>query len=680
MAQIFSLSPSVVVREFDFSTYIPSVDTTSGAVAGVFNWGPVEDRTLISSEDELVFRFGPPTQSNFETWFTALNFLSYGGQGGGLWVSRAANNAKNAIAGPTYTNATSSNTTVKNLGDFNSQGTAVANSGSTYYLAKFPGSTGSTLKISVCDSANAYNTTLANTTANDSVTFSFTTGSNTANVVVVNSANNVTLANTSANNILAAISVGDYIKAGNTSVGYQFLKVSGKTVTSAVNSSAVSASINVSTIFTMSSNVSQTTLDRYWEFYSLVDRAPGTSNFVADRGGAGDELHVVVVDEDGILTGTPGEVVEVFKNLSRATDSEREDGGTDYYATIINHDSKFIYWAYDRAGSVSNTAVNMTALNTAPLNLSFWGGADGDDESTISPAALTRAYDQFKSAEDVDIALVMAGKARGGVLDTLMANYIIDNIVEFRKDCVAFVSPRREAVVNNFLSPEEDVVLFRNQLRSTSYAVLDSGYKYQYDRYNNVYRWVPLNGDIAGLCVRTDMDRDPWWSPAGFNRGQIKNVVQLAFNPNKIKRDYLYKNGVNPVVAFPGEGTILFGDRTLLTKPSAFDRINVRRLFIVMEKAIATAAKYLLFEFNDEFTRATFRNMVEPYLRDIQGRRGIYAFKVRCDATNNTPEVIDSNQFVGDILVQPAKSINVIVLNFVATRTGVDFSEIPARL
>ncbi len=240
-----------------------------------------------------------------------------------------------------------------------------------------------------------------------------------------------------------------------------------------------------------------------------------------------------------------------------------------------------------------------------------------------------------------------------------------------------FASPERGDVVGVQAGTQADnIVEFRNALRSTSYGVLDSGYKYTYDRYNDVYRFVPLNGDTAGLCVRTDNIRDPWFSPAGFNRGQIKNIVKLAYNPDKADRDTLYKAGVNPVVTFPGQGTLLFGDKTLLAKPSAFDRINVRRLFIVLEKAIATAAKFTLFEFNDDFTRAQFRNLVEPYLREIQGRRGIYDFKVVCDTTNNTPEVIDSNQFIGDIYIKPARSINFIQLNFVAVRTGVEFSEV----
>jgi phage tail sheath protein FI len=292
---------------------------------------------------------------------------------------------------------------------------------------------------------------------------------------------------------------------------------------------------------------------------------------------------------------------------------------------------------------------------------------------------MASAYDKFQSAEDVDISLLLTGKSQYGVYGEGLANYLIDNIAETRKDCVVFVSPTQETIVNNPGDELNDVVQFRNAVRSTSYAVIDGNYKWQYDKYNDIYRWVPLNGDVAGTVVRTDDQREPWFSPAGFNRGHIKNVVKLGWNPNKGNRDILYKAGINPVVSFPGQGTILYGDKTALAKPSAFDRINVRRLFIVLEKAIATASKFTLFELNDEFTRASFRNMVEPYLRDIKGRRGIYDFRVVCDSTNNTPERIDRNEFWGDIYIKPARSINFIQLNFIAVRTGVNFDEIVGR-
>jgi phage tail sheath protein FI len=327
-------------------------------------------------------------------------------------------------------------------------------------------------------------------------------------------------------------------------------------------------------------------------------------------------------------------------------------------------------------------ATGLTNAGSAAAATTFGGGAqpvvesfiNGSDGSAGTAGEYQRAYDLFKSAEDVDVSIILGGSSVSAT-----AVHLINNIAEYRKDCVVCLSPEQADVVNNtsYVGAEvDDSVTFRNTLPSSSYAVLDSGYKYQYDKYNDVYRWVPLNGDTAGTMARTDQVRDPWYSPAGLTRGRIKNVVKLAFNPNKTDRDQLYKNGINPVVTFPGEGTILFGDRTLLASPSAFDRINVRRLFIVLEKAIAIAARQSLFEFNDPFTRSQFVSLVEPFLRDVQGRRGITDFRVVCDETNNTPEIIDRNEFVGDIYIKPARSINFIQLNFVAVRTGVEFDEV----
>ena len=422
------------------------------------------------------------------------------------------------------------------------------------------------------------------------------------------------------------------------------------------------------------------TITRNWEYFQSVDKAPGSSDYNTSFGNtaAVDEVHVVVSDQDGKFTGVPGTILEVYQGLSRATDAKTQDGATNYYVNVLNQSSQYLWWTNHRSGYSVNTAINIATTATAtPLSLSFQGGNDGFDETTVGTyiGNITNAYDLFASTENVDVALVMAGKT-AGTNGTQLANYLIDNVANVRKDCVVFVSPQSADVVNNVGSELSSVTTFRNNLRSTSYAVLDSGYKYQYDKYNDIYRWVPLNGDVAGLCVVTDTQRDPWWSPAGFNRGQIKNIIKLAYNPKQADRDVLYPAGVNPVVTFPGQGTILYGDKTLLAKPSAFDRINVRRLFIVLEKAIATASKFTLFEFNDAFTRSQFVSLVTPFLKDIQGRRGIYDFKVVCDETNNTGEVIDGNRFVGDIYIKPARSINFIQLNFVAVRTGVEFSEI----
>ena len=414
-----------------------------------------------------------------------------------------------------------------------------------------------------------------------------------------------------------------------------------------------------------------------WQYASNFDSAPGTSPYAASVGGSNDEIHVIVIDEDGLFSGSQNTVLEKYSFVSKASDAKNADGTNNFYKNVINDRSGYVWWGnhpHERIQGTSNwgsQAAGVTFANTtANATVSLAGGVSADSPSAGN---LQTAFSQFSNDELFDVSLIPLG-----AVDSATAIYVINNVAEVRKDCIVFVSPELADVVNNIGDEATDVTAFRDTLPSSSYAVMDSGFKYQYDRYNDVYRYVPLNGDTAGLAVRTDFVADPWFSPAGFNRGQIKNVVKLPFSPKKSERDTLYKKGVNPVVTFPGQGTVLFGDKTLLAKPSAFDRINVRRLFIVLEKAIATASKFQLFEFNDAFTRAQFRNLVEPFLRDVQGRRGITDFKVVCDETNNTGEVIDRNEFVADIFIKPARAINFIQLNFIATRTGISFEEVGA--
>ena len=395
-----------------------------------------------------------------------------------------------------------------------------------------------------------------------------------------------------------------------------------------------------------------------------------------------------MVDEDGLWTGVPGTVLEKFAFVSKASDGKKADGTNNYYKDVINGQSRYIWWM-DHTTSVS-TSVGGSGTSGVAWGQAAAGRAfkdlsavvtrslsGGVDDLTATDGELQTGFEIFANAELYDISLIALGKASSTV-----ATYVINNVAETRLDCVVFASPEDvssgDIITLTGSDAADAIVAYRDELPSSSYAVLDSGYKYQYDRYNDKYRYVPLNGDVAGLAARTDYTNDPWWSPAGLNRGQIKNVVRLAFNPGKTERDTLYKAGVNPVVNFPGQGTVLYGDKTLLSKPSAFDRINVRRLFIVLEKAIATAAKYQLFEFNDSFTRAQFKNLVEPFLRDVQGRRGVTDFRVVCDDTNNTGEIIDRNEFVADIYIKPNRSINFITLNFIAARSSVAFTEIGA--
>ena len=686
----FQISPGVNISEIDLTTVVPSVATTVGAIGGVFRWGPVEERVLITSENNLVNRFGKPTGINPETFFTAASFLNYSNA---LFVTRAANtSAVFAAVANSGAGAAGVNNTVKNEDAYEN----VSFDSGIDYVGKWPGALGNSLKISVCDNANAYseafdlladpvaatNTSFAD--ANTKITLSV--GSNTATVTLANSAaltgdTPVPFANT----VQALFTVGDFIEVGNSSIGKQSLKITsvGDVLvvnTAGSNSGVASFTLSLNDPLKLSENISSNTVTRYWEYYNQVDAAPGTSLFQSQTStgntSAVDEVHVVVVDEDGDFTGSPGAVLEVFEGLSRATDAKTRDGASNYYKTVLNEQSAYVWWAADRSGAASAAAASLTSsTNDTPLTLSFAGGVD-NDETTVAFADIARAYDLFASAEDVDISLVLTGRSSGGTNGEQAANYLIDNIAESRKDCVVFASPQKADVVNNLGSEADDIVTFRNSVRSSTFAVLDSGYKYMYDKYNDVNRYIPLNGDIAGTCVITDNSRDPWYSPAGTARGQIRNSIKLAFNPNRAERDLLYKNGVNPVITQPGQGTILFGDKTLSANPSAFDRINVRRLFIVLEKAIARAAKSLMFEFNDEFTRAQFRNIIEPFLRDVQGRRGITDFKVVCDTTNNTADVVDGNRFVGDIYIKPARSINFIQLNFVAVRSGIEFSEI----
>ena len=410
-----------------------------------------------------------------------------------------------------------------------------------------------------------------------------------------------------------------------------------------------------------------------WTYEAEFDGTPGTSSFASQNAGANDEMHIIVIDEDGKFTGTSGTVLEKFAYVSKGSDAKNDDGSSNYYVNVINERSQYVYVMNHGAnGSNWGTPVSNTTFvaGDKSYTASLAGGLDG----APADGDIILAYDKFVNPEEVDVSLIVTGAA-----SQVVSEHIVDNIAESRKDCVVFISPEYSDVVNNAGGETTAITSYRNQFNSSSYAFMDSGWKYQFDKYNNVYRWVPLNGDIAGLCVRTDTERDPWFSPAGFNRGRIKNVVKLSWNPKKADRDDLYKIGVNSVCTFPGEGVVLFGDKTMLAKPSAFDRINVRRLFIVLEKAIARASRYSLFELNDEFTRAQFVSLIEPFLRDVQGRRGVYDFRVVCDESNNTPEVIDRNEFIGDIYIKPARSINFIQLNFVAVRTGVAFDEIVGR-
>jgi len=406
-----------------------------------------------------------------------------------------------------------------------------------------------------------------------------------------------------------------------------------------------------------------------WTYANSFTSTPATSTSVSNRGGANDEMHIIVLDVNGKFTGTSNTVLEKFPFVSKANDAKNFDGSSNYYKDVLNQKSNYIWWMSHPDSTNWGTVNSSYTLLATRITSTLANGANG----AVTAGNIQTAFNKVANPDSEEVSLIVTGPATEATIENAIS------IAETRKDCVVFCSPEKSDVVDNSGSEENDVTAFRDTITSSSYAVMDSGWKYQYDKYNDVYRWLPLNGDVAGLCARTDQERDPWFSPAGTNRGVIRNVIKLAWNPTKSNRDVLYNRGINPVVTFQGEGTVLFGDKTLLSRPSAFDRINVRRLFIVLEKSIARAARTSLFEFNDTFTRSQFVNIVEPYLRDVQGRRGITDFRVICDETNNTAEVIDRNEFVGDIYIKPARSINFIQLNFVAVRSGVSFEEIVGR-
>jgi phage tail sheath protein FI len=553
----FQVSPGVQVNEIDATGVVPAVSTSIGGTTGSFNWGPVEEIVTVTSEKELAENFGTPDSNTYKYFLTAASFLKYGAA---LKVVRAKTG---------HVNATSAGGGLFIGNDTNYEDRGSVTEGS--WVAKYPGTLGNSIKISVCP----------------------------ADLTAWNG----------------------------------------------------------------------------WAYKSSFSARPETSDYAEDlgKGSAADELHIAVIDIDGAWSGKAGTVLETFEFLSQGSDAKGADGSSNYYVDVVNARSAYVRWLSLPAGltDAGDTIANTTTYTTvnAAIDSSLTGGTD---DNLPDHGELNTALQVLADVNTVDVNLVFGYPDVNGSAD------IAGNLITFannRKDCMAFVSPPIEDS-KDITNPGQEVTGWVEGLTSTSYASVDSSAVYVYDKYNDVYRWIGAAGHIAGLCANTDNVADAWFSPAGVNRGQLLGITKLAWNPNKAERDDLYKKRCNPLVSLPGQGTILFGDKTLLKRPSAFDRINVRRLFIVLEKAISTAAEGQLFEFNDEFTRAQFRNLVEPFLRDVKGRRGLTDFAVVCDTTNNTSQVIDANSFVADIFIKPARSINFINLNFVATRTGVDFSEI----
>jgi len=619
---VFSVSPSVNVREVDLTTSIPAITTPPAVIAGVFRWGPVNERVLISSEIELSNVFGTPTDFNAETFFVAADFLSYSNA---LYVTRVVDGDA-----------------AKSLEDTDTP----------YFQARHFGELGNSLEVAyVSVSASAGIDPEVRNNFEDNL-FEDLIDSN-----IVFGVNQIILDITEDYNIGssgAELKPGDVLRIGNSSVGFQDLVIVNitDTFTSDANTGAELFTYNIT--FDRNYTLPETNGEnlqfiRRWKYASLFESAPAVGDF-----------HIVVIDRDGSITGQAGTVLERYENLSTTSGAKFADGSNRFYSDVIA----------ERSNWIESTETSLSGVIAREYN-ALINGDNGNDENSVSLGAIASGYDIYKEGNEVDISFILQGRP-----SVNLANYLISNVADYRRDAVLFVSPRKVDVVNVASSQTQlnNIIAYRNALQNSSYWVMDSGYKYRYDKYNDVFRWVPLNGDMAGLASLVE----PWESPAGFRKGRVRNVIKLAFNPNKSQRDQLYGRDVNPVITQVGQGTILFGDKTGLgtSTGSAFTRINVRRLFITVEKAIATISAGFLFEFNDEFTQNQFRQITDPFLRDIQGRRGIIDFRVISDATVNTPQVIDSNTFRANIFIKPARAINFIELTFVATRTGVEFEEI----
>ena len=687
-------SPGVIVTEQDLSQVITSPSSTIGAIAGEFPNGPCMSPTLISSEQELVDIFGKPTQSNYATFFTAANFLQYSNK---LYVTRAIDEKSNNASD----DWTTANVQILSIDSY--EDALLNNTYSTkYFTAKTPGTKYNGLQISICSDPNKYfNSTQA---ARDQSTGAILTlngntipvGANTtANTQIIKFDSIIGGNRYSANLNLIADGGWDmvvdlYYPTGMITV--PVLTVTSNTITtSAAAATRLKSSVSGSVNWNNNKALGVVPYNIRWAS-STVDglgnswqNRPTTSQYVKDQGGSNDLMHIVVYDGSGSVSGTAWSVLEVFPNVSKAIDARNDDGSSNYYQEVLKRNSKYIYSIKHYGSNWGSVAAN---TSFSVQDNAVWKLNKGSDFA-VGADDVVKAYGTFDDKERIDVSLILTGDAHRGSPAVLQK--ALELSATTRKDCMTCISPVKlsDCVVSKSWA-ETDILKKLCDYGDpssasyivtypTSYGVMDSAWKYQFDKYWNTYRYVPLNGDIAGLIARTEYERDSWWSPAGLNRGKIKGAIKLSWNPNQSQRDELYSNNINPVVAFPNEGVILYGDKTLQEKDSAFDRINVRRLFITLEKTIATAAKYSLFEFNDEFTRAQFIALVDPYLRDIKGRRGIYDYKIVCDATNNTPQVIDTNRFIGSIYIKPARSINYIELNFVAVGTGVDFATITDR-
>ena len=720
------LSPGVLIREVDQTVgRSENVLDNIGAIAGPFAIGPVDEAITIETEQQLINTYGKPmsTDRQYEYWMSASSFLSYGGILKVVRTGGGSLNNSNAAVGMANTTLS-----IDNYDDFEENH---LNDNSFVYASKNPGSWANDLKVCTIDNAadqrigiNTTNPLAAGAIVGHGVTSALSN-------VVIPGAGTTTTFNGYLKGIITGVStdtvngnstidvkiVSQVSSAGTeTKLNYQqsnsarsYEAADGITF---VNNSGISTGNGTATSVVSSVDwYDQQTLGLsnsivYWK--SLAPK-PIDNNFSSSRSGRNDSIHVVVVDDKGTVTGSQGSILEKFLSLSKAKDSTADgDNPTrTYYKDYVALNSRYIYAGYNTSqaadgyhGTSPKANGFSTGYTTITVGAGLWGqDAQGIEFSSIGNKSYTlgggvdyqvgggmaatlgglnTSYNVFGNKEEVAVDFIMMGPSLLEETESQAKANLIISLAEGRKDCMAVVSPHRANVVNvnNAATQTENLLRYYSALSSSSYAVFDSGYKYTYDRFNNEFRYLPCNPDVAGLMVRTSIESFPWFSPAGLTRGVLNNAIKLSYNPSKPQRDVLYGSRINSIVNQRGSGILLFGDKTALAYSSAFDRINVRRLFLTVEQALEGAANAQLFQLNDSITRSNFVNIVEPYLRDVEAKRGVYGFLVVCDDTNNTPDIIDNNEFRADIYLKPTKAINYITLTFVATRTGVSFEEI----
>ena len=740
-------SPGIVVREVDLTNgRVDATSTKTGGLAAPFAKGPVESPQLIETEADLLDTYGQPypKDNHYEYWLTASSFLAYGGV---MRVVRADDEElKNGFVGA------ANSVKIKSPDDYTNSGYSENTIAGVVYAAKNPGSWSNGIKVATIDGFG--DQVLTGIVTTNVLGYGSTTipidpiDLKVGYAVTQTVPANTVVAGAGATSVLDGYFKGQIVEVGTASITVKMIShVSGAGTETAVDYQQAGtyqfsetgnlgihtgeirrygswrglAAGTYSGLTTYSSSADwfdqqQITLNSGLKikWNSIADK-PGTSAYAEERNARFDELHVVVYDDSGKITGNSGSVLEKFTNLSKAKDAQYSAGSSSYWRKVIEVGSANLFaggapvgitttgfsddlWDVFGDGGWDQDAENVTFSSAGNYVGTLAGGKNYNGVTDINATnalnldigALSEAYDYLKNPEEIDVDFLLQGCSNHGKNETQALGNKLIEIAEFRKDAIAFLSPWRGCFLSASGDGEslqlktdtvtDNLVSYYSPITSSSYAVLDSGYKYMYDRFNQQFRYIPMNGDIAGTCARNDINNFPWFSPGGTARGAILNAVKLAYTPNKVHRDKLYSNRINPIITSPGAGIILFGDKTGLGRSSAFDRINVRRLFIFLEKAIAAAAKDILFEFNDEITRINFINIVEPFLRDVQSKRGIQDFIVICDETNNTPAIIDSNEFVADVYIKPARSINFIGLTFVATRTGVSFDEVIGKV